>query len=52
MLEALQKIWAWVASFWDRIPSDQKDRIIRFIVESFDALLRSYFQETKARATV
>jgi hypothetical protein len=50
MLEALQKIWVWVASFWDRIPSDQRDRIIKFIVESFDALLRSYFQSNKGEA--
>lgn len=47
MLETLNKIVTWLFEFWSKVPESQKQRILSFVVESFDALLRAYFQSSR-----
>ncbi|WP_312553107.1 hypothetical protein [Massilia sp.] len=48
MLETLKKIVAWLMEHWTKVPDSEKDRIIRFVVESFDAIFRAFFKSSQS----
>lgn len=50
MLETLQNVVSWLFGQWNKVPDTEKARIIKFIVESFDAILRAFYNSSKAGA--
>lgn len=48
MLQTLQNVVTWLFSQWNKVPDKEKTRIIKFIVESFDAMLRAFYNSRKA----
>lgn len=51
MLQTLKNIVAWLIEHWKKVPDSEKDRIIRFVVESFDAIFRAFFKSAQTEKT-
>ena len=47
MLKWLSEIFSWIFKFWSGLPDETKENIINIVVEAFDALLKSYYRDTK-----
>lgn len=43
----LLKIFSFFMSLWNGLSDEQKDRIITLIIDAFEPVFRSFFQEKK-----
>lgn len=47
MFDWLKSLMAWVIGLWVSLPEASREKIIELIVETFDTLLRAFFQASK-----
>lgn len=50
MFDWLSKIINWIKNLWASLPDSIKEKIIESIVNSFEAILREFYQASKQKS--
>lgn len=47
MFDWLKSLMAWTIGLWTSLPEASREKVIGLIVETFDTLLRAFYQASK-----